>query len=230
MGNSRIGGVLLDMDGTLIDTEVIYFASTMAAMNSLGYPDATEICHAMIGIPGPECEVMLLSTYGSQFSISGFNQEFVAHRDRLLEQGLSLKLGASQLLDALADAQCPRAIVTSSSRTTAERHLTLAGIRSHFDVIVTRDDVSRGKPAPDLYLLAAEKLSLAPEDCLAIEDSNPGISAAHAAGVAAIMVPDILQPTAATRKMCAAVLPDLMAVLALLRTQGVLPGRVLQAD
>ncbi|GLQ53781.1 HAD family hydrolase [Devosia nitrariae] len=225
-----MAGVLLDMDGTLLDTEVIYLSSTMAAMNSLGYPDAMEICHAMIGIPGPECEAMLLSRYGPQFSISGFNREFVIHRDRLLEQGLPLKPGASELIDALADAQIPRAVVTSSSRKTAERHLTLAGIRSRIEMVVTRDDVSRGKPAPDLYLLAAERLSLAPQSCLAIEDSTPGISAAHAAGIAAIMVPDILQPTADTRQMCAAVLPDLMAVLALLRTQGFLPGRVLQAD
>lgn len=226
MGQPRIGGVLLDMDGTLLDTETIYFSSTMAAMESLGYPDATEICHAMIGIPGAECEAMLLGRYGAEFSISGFNRAFVAHRDRLLEQGLPLKPGAIELLDALAEAQCPKAIVTSSSRKTAEQHLTLAGIRSHFEVIVTRDDVSRGKPAPDLYLLAAERLSLAPENCLAIEDSNPGIAAAHAAGIVAIMVPDILQPTAATRRMCAAVLPDLMEALALLRAQGFLPAGI----
>jgi len=114
----------------------------------------------------------------------------------------------------------PMAIVTSSSRRTAEEHLTLAGIRGRFEAVLTRDDVVRSKPSPDLYLLAAKQLGFPPACCLAIEDSNPGVAAAHAAGAITIMVPDIVPPTAASHAKCTAVLPDLGAVAEMLRQRG----------
>jgi beta-phosphoglucomutase-like phosphatase (HAD superfamily) len=111
--------------------------------------------------------------------------------------------------------------------------LTLAGIRQHFDAVITRTDVAHAKPSPDLYLLAAARLGVTPELCLAVEDSNPGVAAAHAAGTITIMVPDIVPPTEASRGKCIAVLPDLGAVLAMLRKPGELvrrspPGRALE--
>jgi beta-phosphoglucomutase-like phosphatase (HAD superfamily) len=118
------------------------------------------------------------------------------------------------------------AIVTSASRRGAENQLALAGIRQRFDAVITRTDVAHAKPSPDLYLLAAARLGVPAELCLAIEDSNPGVAAAHAAGAITIMVPDIVPPTEASRAKCIAVLPDLGAVLAMLRTPGefVLPS------
>jgi beta-phosphoglucomutase-like phosphatase (HAD superfamily) len=83
----------------------------------------------------------------------------------------------------------------------------------------------RGKPSPDLFLLAAARLGVKPEFCVAIEDSNPGVAAAHAAGAVTIMVPDLVPPTEESRARCAAVLPDLNAVLTLLRQQGALDRR-----
>ncbi len=95
-----------------------------------------------------------------------------------------------------------------------------ACIRSRFDTVLTLDDVTHGKPAPDLYLLAAARLGYAPEGCVAVEDSNHGVASAHAAGAITIMVPDMVPPTEEARAMCAAVLPDLNAVLAMLRERG----------
>jgi HAD superfamily hydrolase (TIGR01509 family) len=216
----NIDAVLLDMDGTLLDTERVYLSSLTTALTAFGYGDTEAMCHAMIGIPGPECENMLRVRYGDDFPLVDFNRAFVAKRDEILEQGLPVKSGTIELLDALRSADCPMAIVTSSSRRTADQHLRLGGIRSYFETILTRDDVERGKPSPDLYLLAASRLGIRPQACVAIEDSNPGIAAAHAAGTIPIMVPDILQPTAETRARCAAVLPDLHAALAMLQQRG----------
>ena len=109
------------------------------------------------------------------------------------------------------------AIVTSSSRRTTEAHLTLAGIRDRFDTILTRDDVTRGKPSPDLYLLAASNLGVNPKFCVAVEDSNHGVTAAHAAGAITIMVPDMVPPTEASRARCVAVVGDLNAVRTMLQ-------------
>lgn len=216
----QIDAVLLDMDGTLIDTERVYRTSLASALADLGYTDGLTIAHAMIGLPAVECEIMLFEHYGANLRIDELRRAFVSYKDDMLRDGLPVKDGTLELLDALREADCPMALVTSSSRRGAEEHLTLAGIRSRFDTLVTHDDVVRGKPDPALYLLATERLGLRPHACVAIEDSMPGIAAAQGAGTIPIMVPDILQPSDETRAKCAAVLPDLHAVLAMLRAKG----------
>ncbi|MCA6109909.1 HAD family hydrolase [Bradyrhizobium cenepequi] len=219
----NIGAVLLDMDGTLLDTEKVYFDSLIAALNAHGYTDdVVAVCHAMIGLPGPECELMLVSRYGHDFPLAEINKAFATNRDEIFRAGLPLKTGALELLDALRSADYPMAIVTSSSRRSADQHLTLAGIRARFDTILTSDDVAQCKPSPDLYLLAAQRLRVQPQACVAIEDSNHGVTAAHAAGAITLMVPDMIPPTEESRTKCAAVLPDLNAALAMLRERGAL--------
>ena len=220
-GKWNVGAVLLDMDGTLLDTEKVYFNSLVDALNAAGFgDDAAALCHAMVGLPGPACEAMLLDRYGKDFPLAEINRAFLVNRNRLMEAGLPLKPGTLELLDGIAAADCPMAIVTSSSRRTAEAHLGLAGIRARFDTILTIDDVTRGKPSPDLYLLAAARLGQAPQRCVAVEDSNHGVAASHAAGAITLMVPDMAPPTEETRAKCAAVLPDLNAVLAMLHERG----------
>ena len=218
--NWQLDAVLLDMDGTLLDTEPSYVSALTAALDAFGYPDATATCHALIGIPGAECEALLRARYGENFPFADVIEAFAVRSDEIFQQGLPLKPGTIELLDALREAGCLFAIVTSTARRTAERHLTFSGIRARFDTLVTCDDVARGKPSPDIYLLAAAKLGVRPQACVAIEDSNPGIAAAHAAQTIPLMVPDVVQPTAETRAKCAAVLGDLHAVLRMLRERG----------
>lgn len=220
----RAQAVLLDMDGTLLDTESVYFRSALVALEALGHPDAVAICHSIVGLTGAGAEVLLKAEYGAGFPMAAFRQSFQRHKAELMADGPPLKAGAVELLDGLRGARLPVALATSSNRETAHHHLGHVGILGYFDAVVTRDDVLLTKPAPDIYLFAASTLGFAPGLCVAVEDSNPGIAAAHAAGTIPVMVPDVVPPTTESRARSAAIVPDLHAVLALLRKRNVLAG------
>jgi HAD superfamily hydrolase (TIGR01509 family) len=173
----------------------------------------------MIGVPGRECNVMIQEFYGDGFHIDEFRQQYSGHARRLLETSIPLKPGVVELLDFLAGRGLPLAVATSAGRSTAEHHLGRAGLLDRFSAVATRDDVERPKPHPDVYLEAARRLGVAPAHCVAFEDSNVGLAAAHAAGAMAFMVPDILEPLPEVRAKCVDVLADLHAALRLLQTE-----------
>ena len=112
-----------------------------------------------------------------------------------MDEGVPIKPGVVELLDFLASRDLPRAVASSAQRATIENHLGKAGLLPRFTTYAGRDDVALPKPAPDVYLEAARRLGIRPERCVAFEDSSIGLAAAHAAGMKAFIVPDILRPT-----------------------------------
>jgi len=209
---------LFDMDGLLLDTEAIYVEAMQAAVRGLGLRDMPlELCHSTAGVPGPARNRMIEAHYGQGFSIEEFRDGFSVHVRRLTEAGIPLKPGVVELLDFLRGRGLPLAVATSAKRATAENHLGKAGLLDRFKALATRDDVRLTKPHPDVYLEAARRLAVAPERCIAFEDSNIGLEAAHAAGTMAFMVPDLAQPLPESHVRCLKVLPDLHAALRLLR-------------
>jgi beta-phosphoglucomutase-like phosphatase (HAD superfamily) len=105
-------------------------------------------------------------------------------------------------------------VASSSERATIDRLLGSVGLLARFPVTVAGDEVVHGKPAPDIFLLAASRLGVDPAHCLVLEDSEPGARAAHAAGMAVIIVPDLKSPSDEVARLATAVLPDLHAVRA----------------
>src|SRR5262249_21552474 len=113
------------------------------------------------------------------------------------------------LLKVLRDAAIPLAVATSTARPKTEAQLKKAGIFHNFDVLVTRSDVEIGKPHPETFLKAAALLSVDPSNCLVLEDSHNGVRAAAAAGMATIMIPDLLPLIPEIASLCVGVLPSL---------------------
>lgn len=217
MFKEPVEAVLFDMDGLLIDTEAVYIDSLQAAARTMNLEMPMAFCHSMIGIPGPICDGMIQDHFGPSFDLQAFSDHFDLHAARTFDAGMPVKKGAVALLDYLKARGLPLAIATSSSQATVKKHLGRAGLYDRFRAIATRDDVAKAKPAPDVYLEAARRLGVPPQRCIAFEDSNTGLTAAHAAGTMAIMVPDILQPTDEVLAMCLHVAPDLVAAERLLR-------------
>ncbi|MHC1480817.1 HAD family hydrolase [Frateuria aurantia] len=212
-----VRAVIFDMDGLLLDSESLAMDSMVSAGSALGYDVPYEFCRRMIGIPADACRELVQSTYGKDFPLQEFFAIHEVHLRELVDEGkLGLKNGVVELLDYLDRHKIPRAIATSSSRVRTDHHLALVGLLERFDHIVTRDDVSRGKPHPEPYLTAAGKLGVEPALCLALEDSYNGVRAAHAADIRVIMVPDLLDPIAEMHEKALHVVDDLHRVIAFL--------------
>lgn len=219
VSSAPVRGVVFDMDGLLLDSETLAMDALVDAGKDLGYDIPMSFCRSMIGVPADGCRRLVHEAYGVAFPM----EEFFARQEVVLREyvdngRLVLKTGVLPLLDLLDEFRIPRAIATSSSRYRTDHHLELVGLDKRFDATVTRDDVSAGKPNPEPYLKAAEKIGVEPKYCLALEDSHSGARAAHAAGIRVIVVPDLLQPADDIHEKALAIVDDLTVVRAYLQT------------
>lgn len=209
--------VVFDMDGLLCDTEVVYRDAMIATAAEHGHDMPLALFKSMIGLPGPASNQKVLDHFGAAFPIDVFNARVMEHVDAACAIGIALKAGVLELLDHLDELALPRAIATSSSHRAVEAHLGPSGIIPRFHTVVARGDYERGKPNPDPFLTAASRLGVAPEHCLALEDSHNGVRAASAAGMMTVMVPDLLDPTDEMHGLCVRIARDLHEVEAWIR-------------
>ena len=184
--------LLFDLDGTLIDTESLALASGMAAFAAAGFPVAEAFLHGLIGKDQPTAGRIIRATLPA-LDLAVLNAHWRAGFNQRLDLGLPLKPGAIDLLGLTANLPC--ALVTSSARSEAIHKLAIAGLSEAFSQLITLDDVTHPKPDPYPYLLAAERLGVAPHRCLVFEDSETGAEAAHRAGCRVVQVPDLVPAT-----------------------------------
>jgi HAD superfamily hydrolase (TIGR01509 family) len=205
----QIRAVVFDMDGLLVDTEVLIRDLMVAAAPRYGAEFPEHVFMRMVGLPNAASDAVAREHFGPDFPLEALYAEVTTHIHAACEAGVALKAGVVELLDHLDAMELPRAICTSSSHTAVQRTLGPSGILPRFDTVVAAGDYPRGKPNPDPFLTAAARLGVDPADCLALEDSHNGVRAAHAAGMMTVMVPDLLAPTDEMHSLCLAIAQSL---------------------
>ena len=212
-----VAAVVFDMDGTLLDTELLYRSAMHDACRDMGVAMSSELHLSLIGTPPDAGSRLLRAAFGEGFDVEAFGHRVHEGLEAASVDGVPLKPGALDILTFLKARGVPTGLATSTVREVALPRLERAGLLSLLDVVVTRTDVVHGKPHPESYLLAAQRLGVDPACCIAVEDSHTGVRAGVAAGMATLMVPDLLAPTDEIAALCTAVissLHDLKAALA----------------
>lgn len=178
--------LIFDMDGLLFDTETLYVEATSRLVEPHGHTITPEIYGGWVGRDVSPQEYV--ETFPGPYTAEEFRQQLRTLFYALCDERLALLPGVLEFLDGPA-AGYPKAIASSSRLSTITSHLDQLGLRARFDVLVSGRDVPRGKPAPDVFLAAAERLGVAPAACVVFEDSLHGITGAKAAGMRAVAVP-----------------------------------------
>ena len=205
-----IKSVIFDMDGVLLNTESVAWRAWKKIFLELGYTLSDELYLAMIGRNVPDSSVILETAMGSDFPVETCRDRANSLYQELLDtEGVPLKPGCIELLDFLQERSITMAIATSTPRSLAMHKIESAGLVPWFRTIIAGDDVAKGKPSPELFLAAAQRISSRPEQCIVLEDSPPGIKAAYAAHMVPVMVPDLIQPDQEIQQLVHAIVPSL---------------------
>ena len=192
----QYAGVVFDMDGILIDSEPLYRMAAQQAASDLGHLVTDDIYVMWMGLPPSAVEASVSKSMGPDFPMRQFGDRFreiwMEHTD---QHGVPAQPGMNTLLMTLRARGIPFAVATSTQRDQAERSLEMAGLWSNIDCLVAGNEVDEGKPAPEIFLHAAEAIGIHPTRCVALEDSE------------AIMVPDLHQPSPEVTMLADYVLP-----------------------
>lgn len=212
--NMNFQAAIFDMDGLLLDTERVCMQVFKQACDACQVPFLEDAYLSVIGCNAQGVEQGLRTGYDALIDYETLNQAWRERYDAVVKhQAIPVKAGVVELLTWLQQANIPIAVATSTANEVANIKLSLAGLASYFDNVTTGCEVKHGKPAPDIYQLAASRLGVEPHLCLAFEDSNNGVRSAVAAKMTTFQIPDLVAPSQQVLTLGHHVMPSLLDVL-----------------
>ena len=176
--------VIFDADGTLFDTETLMYEVWVEIGRDMGLSITIPEYLHYVGLNRKAVLDVMRERIGPDFDGADFMVRCVARlSERIEEEGVPLKPGVREILELLHQKGIPAGLATSTHRVRTDRRLELCGLGEYFSAVVTGDEVSKGKPDPEIYRAVCGELSVSPEACLAVEDSRNGILSAHHVGL-----------------------------------------------
>lgn len=200
-------GAIFDMDGTLFDTERLYQETWDAVAVEMGLTVSPALKRDISGTCGESMKAVIRKHYPT-VNPDEYIAATLARLRKVEETYVPEKSGMREILNFFRQQGIPMAVASSSPLDMIGHNLRMSGISGFFQVVVSGEQIMFEKPAPDIFLYAAERLGLAPEDCYVFEDSLNGVRAGAAAGCFTVMIPDLVEPTAEIRQLASVVCVD----------------------
>ncbi len=214
-----VNAIILDLDGVLIDTETIARKAWFQAARDCDFEFSDQLYANMVGRPVALCRNIIQPNLPEHVDIDVYMQrsEYLYRAD-MDKNGIQLIQGVPELLDWIENSGLSAAIATSSTRDHAHQKIRIAGLGNRINTIVTCDDVQKSKPAPDIFLFAAQRLGYPAEQCIVIDDAESGITGANEAGTIPIMLPSTVAASENARRLSFAVSQTLFEALKVIQT------------
>ena len=214
----NLTGVILDLDGVLIDTESISKRAWTQAATEFDFEISDTMYSSIVGHSVKSARIKIEAFTDGTVDMDAYMERAAAiYLGELYANGVRTQPGVHELFEFLDRNQLKTAIATSTIKQHAEWKLESAGLHGIVEDVITGDQTERGKPAPDLFLLAADAIAIDPVECVVVEDAEAGIIGASAAGMTPIMVPSTASPTVTTEQLAHSIVPTLYDVVRVLR-------------
>jgi HAD superfamily hydrolase (TIGR01509 family) len=182
--------LIFDMDGLLVDSEPVSEIAMDRFLARRMLETDHDLMQQLLGRRLPEAITIVKAWYDLDGDVTAMTEEYADVRLNALREGMPVMPGAREIIAWAKELGLPCALATSSLRSHADVSLEAAGLTGQFDAEATGNEVTNGKPAPDLFLLAAGRLGVAPSRCLVFEDAPAGVQAARAAGMQVVWIPN----------------------------------------
>lgn len=209
-------GVIFDMDGLMFDTEAIWADYWDPALSAFGYEVCDEFRLESLGVGHDDQLAIIRKYYGADADAEGVLDRETELVEAHLARDVPKKPGLDELLGWLDAHDMPVAVASSSPQNMIDRCLASAGLENRFDVVLSGFELPHAKPAPDIFLAAADALGCEPARTAVLEDSTAGVTAGHAGGFVTVWVPDLEDPANGTGELAHATCHDLHEVIELL--------------
>ena len=209
--------VVFDMDGVLFDTERISIESFLQAAQEMELNMPDYVVYGLLGLSSVDGHAFFTGEMeklypGGTFPYEAFMKKHMENHAAIMAKGLPLMKGVKEILDFLKEKKVRMAVASSTVMPRIRKNLETHGLLDYFEVIVSGDMVAHSKPLPDIYQKACEALNVSCHEAMAVEDSPNGIRSAHAAGMFAVMVPDMLKPSDEMKELSSLICEDLFAL------------------